>query len=339
MNMKRLESVESSMDAWIQQEYDKQQAERVLKIGGYHISDLSGFGYDPSDWCVRQAWYRYKGATDTTYNRERAGWFQRGRDFELRMAEIFLPAIGWEIVASGPITDNDKDRTIVHQIERDGEKINLIAHIDILAKHPPDPETYVIEIKSTNFSSHDVFERFCNEENDFPKPGHVLQANAYGCLKNMPYVIIYLSISDFSLRAWSGKPDVGFFGLVGQRAWVLHDKLKEDDSPDGKVNWACDFAQIKKPRAFCESFNPCRIRGNYGPHPAMFGWCYNCKMAIDEFWEPQNRSYLLIDPTSGRLMCPTCKRRVARKMLSGKNRAFIDGLHNKNVIDPYEKPL
>lgn len=327
------------MDEWIRKEYDKHQAERVFEAGSYHISDLAGFGYDISEWCPRQAWYRYKSTTDGAYNRERAGWFQRGRDFELRVAELFLPSIGWEIVASGPISDTDTERFLNHPLGRVGESINLIGHIDILARHPPDPTVYVVEIKSTNFSSHDVFDRFCIEP-DWPKASHVLQCNGYSSITSKPWLIIYLSISDFSMRGWVGQPDPLLMDTITQRAWMLHDYLKSDTPPDGRVNWACDFSQATKPRTHCESFNLCRTRGGYGPHPQLFGWCYGCRQAILEFNEKSGRSFLLTEPGTGRLVCPSCGRRVVRKHLNPKNRKFLQKLAgNIPIPDPYEKPL
>jgi hypothetical protein len=302
----RDESVEASVDAYIKRRYDEEQ--RTYKVGEYHISDFIGFGMNPIEWCPRATYYRYLGLEE--YNRERAGIFERGRALEVRMGQLSIEALGWEII---PPPEGQEQHTIEVQITPD---IKLIAHIDFIVKKP-DGRLYVVECKSINFHSRDMFLRFCREEHGFPKPYTVLQANGYGWLKHIPYTILYTNIGDYSTRAWTGEPEQALYKVVPDRMIEFDTNyIRPKVVPDGRTSWICSFDSKVKPCTYCPAFNWCRTMGKYAPHPAIYGHCPACNLDIPEFSFENNTSYLKVEPTSGRLICPKCSKRVIKRPLT-----------------------
>lgn len=335
--------IEAGVDKWIENTHIKSL--REFKPNIYHTSDFCGFGYNFDQWCPRAVYLKYKMGQEV-YNRTRAGVFERGRTYELKVGEGILPEIGWII------TEKQHEETY-----KDPSGISIEAHLDFLA-YKDDPvkdmsngttlpirhignstildysnkNIFVMETKSTNFSSRDVFERFCIEP-AFPKPAHVLQANFYAWLMNKPYKLIYVSIGDMSVRGWTGYPDANLAKTVIDRAKDLHKYIKGNEVPDGKVHWMCDFSQRTKPQTYCPFFNECRLMGDYGLHPAIYGYCVKEKMIVPEADE-NGQSLLLVDD-KGRLICPSCGERCRRSNLTSRVSDKIkNGTSNTYEYDP-----
>jgi hypothetical protein len=299
--------IESGVDEWIKKDFE--ETRRPIIPGEFYVSDLCGFNYDVTGgWCPRQAYYRYKTVEDR-YNREKAGFFKRGHAYEMMVAETILPSNGWNIIASGPQRDDD-----VRHLKWEYKGVKFHGHIDILANHKDDPTVYVFEIKSTNFHSRDVFDRFCQPP-DFPKEGNVLQVNAYATQIERPFQLAYISIGDISMRSWRSNFDASMANIPNERGVKLNEYLKSGEIPMGRTSWLCNFQQRTKPRTYCEAFNWCRRMGNYWPHPRFYAYCAAERLTINEFNYKDNISDLMVDPESGCLMCPQCGKRCQRRWM------------------------
>lgn len=307
--------IEAGVDKFIEEKHKSLQ--RGYEIGTYHVSDLVGFGELLGQICYRQTYYKYTAGRDI-YRREKAGVFERGRTYETKMGVGILPELGWKIV--NPI--DDKGMYIQEDLEyktmNNGREIRILAHpdfeVDIAGKR------FIVETKSTNFMSRDVFNRFCLEP-DFPKEPHILQVNFYAVMKNLPYKLIYISIGDMSVRGWEGEPSQPQFDIIVQRAKILDDYLVNNKIPDGLTSWICDFGQIKKPKTYCDAYNYCRLLGNYGPRPHIYGYCPIEKKIIPE--SDENGKGILVD-NDGRMLCPSCGNRLVRRTLTKKVKDEID---------------
>ena len=323
VNMQRDESVELKVDAWIKSTYE--DTRRDYKDGEYHVSDFTGFGKRRNDWCPRKAYLKY-GLGEEKYSREKAGVFERGRQYELKMGELILPKVGWTIVEK-QIPEMDNTR-VEYKVSGD---INIVGHYDFIASVDSSP--FVVETKSTNFNSRDVFERFCKEP-DFPKGEHILQVNFYAWLKKLPWRLVYISIGDLSCRAWKGEADDKLAQIVIDRVKETHEHRVKKEVPDGVVNWMCSFEQRQKPRAYCDYYNECRLLGSYGIHPAIYGVCMRHKppLEIPESTE-DGHGNMMVDE-GGRLLCPECGQRVIRRTMTSAQAAKFEGSEGPQDYTP-----